>query len=100
MVTMFRAGLIVWLAGSVVVARLAAQTPPVTGVVVVHAANAAGTADALVGLGFVAGEAQVIASVDADITNLVVTDVGGTEHEDASWPPTRGWVSGCWLCRA
>lgn len=81
MVTMFRAGLIVWLAGSVVVARLAAQTPPVTGVVVVHAANAAGTADALVGLGFVAGEAQVIASVDADITNLVVTDVGGTEHE-------------------
>ena len=40
-----------------------------------------GTTDALVGLGFVAGEAQVIASIDADIANLVVTDVGGTEHE-------------------
>ena len=81
MVPMFRAGSIVWLAGSVVVAPVAAQTPPVTGVVVVRAANAAETADALVGLGFVAGEAQVIASVDADITSFVVTDVGGTEHE-------------------
>ena len=72
----FRAGLLGGLAVSVITAPLAAQSPTPAGVVVVRFVD-----DGTVGLGFVAGEAQVIAGVDAVRTGFVVSGTDGTEHE-------------------
>ena len=81
----FGAWLLAGLAAGVAAAPAAAQPPTAAGVVVVRAADAAGTADEgpgeVVGLGFVAGDGQVVAAVDAARTRYVVLDAGGTEHE-------------------
>ena len=81
----FGAWLLGGLAAGVAAAPAAAQAPTAAGVVVVRAAGAPGTADeepgAVAGLGFVAGDGQVIAAVDAARTRYVVFDAGGTEHE-------------------
>ena len=74
------------LAASMVAAPVLAQSPTPAGVVVVRvAADAVETADEasgrVTGLGFVAGDAQVIAGIDPDRTRYVVSDVGGTEYE-------------------
>ena len=76
---------IVCLAGCGFVAGpAAAQTPAATGVVVVRPADEAEASGAArrseARLGFVAGEAQVIAGVGAGATAFVVSDAGGAEH--------------------
>ena len=81
----FGAWLLGGLAAGVAAAPAAAQSPTAAGVVVVRAADAPGTADEepgeAAGLGFVAGDGQVVAAVDAGLARYVVLDAGGTEHE-------------------
>ena len=80
-----RAGVLLWLAGSgLIAAPVAAQPLAVTGVVVVRAAGVGASGDASGGsmaLGFVADEGHVIASVDAGVTDFVVSGVGGTGQD-------------------
>ena len=94
----FCAWLLAGLAGGVAVAPAAAQSPTAAGVVLVRAADAPGTADeepgAAAGLGFVAGDGQVIATVDADRTRYVVFDAGGTEHEALLLAADEAWGLG------
>ena len=81
MSSMLRTGVIAALAAGAAAAPASGQTPAATGVVVVRAADSAGAAAGETGLGFVAGEAQVIARVDPDATGFVVSDAGGTDHQ-------------------
>ena len=77
-----RARAVVGLVGSVLAAPVAAQPPAATGVVVVRAAGAEGSGRAsaeAAGLGFVAGEAYVIAVVGAGESDFVVSGAGGAE---------------------
>ena len=78
-----KAGVLLWVAGSgLIAAPVAAQPPAVTGVVVVRAAGDVGASGDPSGgpmaLGFVADERHVIASVDAGVTDFVVSSTGGT----------------------
>ena len=80
MSSMFRTGLIAALAAGAAAALASGQTPTATGVVVVRAEYPAEPAGGVVGLGFVAGEGQVIARADPDVAGFVVSDAGGTDH--------------------
>ena len=80
------ARMLVWLAGgSILAAPVAAQPPATTGVVVVRSAGDTGapggsSAEAME-LGFVASTEHVVASVAAGVTEFVVSDADGVEHE-------------------
>ena len=86
------------LAGSVLAAPVAAQPPAATGVVVVRAAGDAGapggaSAEAA-GLGFVAGEAYVIAGVGAGGSDFVVSGAGGAELDARLVASDEAWGLG------
>ena len=80
----YQANIVICVVGaSLLAAAVAAQTPAAPGVVVVRAAGDVLASVAPHGLGFVAGETQVIASVDSAVATFVVSGpgAGGVERE-------------------